>query len=388
LQNFRIEIVSESVEKGRKSQRVGVLIDLHRWREALTELGSILAEEPGNYNALCQKALCHFSLREYQVGYDTTKTAIESGPEFEWAYRIQSHIFSANGETNRALEAARICVEKAPYFFETQQTLFYALLNYGLLDDAKATLETLLNLWPDSVESHAARGYYALTVREFDTAETAFLEALKLEPNEAKVLNNLGAVYHEMFKSGRGRKYKRSSIEMFERAVKAKPTFKLAQKNIGQLKGKQVISGRKAGIFAVLVVLLSAPLQAVLYAGFSSHEPLNIAFKEQFSPFRGDEYVVLLNSCFIFVVMIWVYSWVRYLMANDKQPYRERLSDPAALKLFLFYNLGMIAIYCLALYEANVEANWFPGIAIRVFALGALFAAAHLVNLRHSKSPE
>jgi tetratricopeptide (TPR) repeat protein len=332
--------------------------------------------------------MCHYYLREYQAGYDTTKTAIENGPENEWAYRLQSHIFTDNGEGGRALDAARICVEKAPYLFQAHETLFYALINYGSLKEARSTLKILISLSPDSAAAHSARGYYRLTVKDFENAAVSFREALKLEPDDAHVLNNLGAVYHELYKGGRGRRYKKMSLEMFEQAVRAKPTFKLAQKNAGQLREKRAAPGLKAGIFALFVFLLSAPLQAALYVGFSSKEPIAAAYSDAFSPFRGDEYVVLLNVYFIILLAIYSYSWVRYLMMNDKQPYREKLSDPAALKFFLLYNLGMIAVYCVALYHASVESNWFPGIAIRVFALGAVFAGANLANLRHTQTTE
>jgi tetratricopeptide (TPR) repeat protein len=378
---------TSSDEKARKSQKAGLLIELCRWEEALTELGPILAEDPGDYEALCQKALCHYHLGEYQAAYDTTKKAIENGPEFEWAYRIQSHVFSANGEINRALDAARICVEKAPYLFEVQETLFYALINYGLLGDARIPLQALLRLSPDSAPAYSAKGYYLFKILEFDDAEAAFLEALKIQPDDPNTLNNLGALYHEMHKSGRGKRYKKLALEMFERAVKAKPTFAPAQNNVGLVKQKHGISGvQKAGIIAIFVILLSGLPQSILHVGFTAHEPLSVAYKQEFSPYRGDDFLVVINSIFLFIVMIGIGVLVRYLTLENKARFREQYSSSALWKAFLCLNLGMITIYCIAMYKATTEINAFPGFAIRVFLVGAIISFAKLANIHHSES--
>src|SRR5580765_5733831 len=83
-------------------ERAQLLMEVSRWREALHEYNLHLANYPGNYHALCQTALCHFELKEYQLALDATKLAIETDPEEEWAYRLRSSIFSANGEHKRA----------------------------------------------------------------------------------------------------------------------------------------------------------------------------------------------------------------------------------------------------------------------------------------------
>ena len=75
--------------------------------EALDELHRHLAAYPDSYEAYCQSAICHLQVKEFQRAYDLTKKAVELDPEGEWAYRLQSIVFTENGEAKRALEAAK-----------------------------------------------------------------------------------------------------------------------------------------------------------------------------------------------------------------------------------------------------------------------------------------
>ncbi len=213
-------------------QRADRLMEVDRWREALHELNQHLANSPDDYYGLCQTALCYYELKEYQLAYDASKKAIEADPDGEWGYRLQSSIFTANGERKRSLDAAKMCIEKEPASPYAIQCLFWAQANYGALDEAEVTLRSLLESMPGTAGAHEAAGFLALERKKFDDAEKYYLEALKLDPESVNALNNLGVVYLGIAESGKGLHYKQKSVEMFERAVKVQPTFKLAQQNI------------------------------------------------------------------------------------------------------------------------------------------------------------
>lgn len=221
-----------ATEYSKHLQRAELLMDVSRWREALNELRQHLAEYPDSYEGYCQSAACHLHLKEYQKGFDLTKKAIELDPQCEWAFRLQSMNFTENGETKRSLDAAKRCVEIAPYLPTSWACLFWAQVNYGSFDQADESLERLFILAPDSAETHEAAGYLALSRKNDLEAEKHFLEALKIDPESVNALNNLGVVYLNLAQSGKGHQYHDMSVEMFERAVRQQPTFEMGQKNI------------------------------------------------------------------------------------------------------------------------------------------------------------
>jgi tetratricopeptide (TPR) repeat protein len=244
-------------------QRAELLMEVDRYREAIHEINTHLALYPDSYPGLCNTALCHLHLNEFQSAYDQTKKAIASYPEGEWAYRLQSIIFLKNGEPKRALDAAKLCVEKAPEDPSSISALFWAQAECGLLDEADVSLATLLELSPGTSGTYEAAGYLALKREKYLEAESHYLEALKLDPESVNALNNLGVAYLELAKAGKGKHYQKKSIEMFERAVQVQPTFKMGQANISHAHDALKV-GAPVGLF----FLLYAGLQ--LLRGLSS----------------------------------------------------------------------------------------------------------------------
>lgn len=236
-------------------ERAEILIELERWPEALDVLREHLSVYTDDYGALCRMAVCHHALGEFQTAYDLTKRAIEAAPDGEWAYRIQSFIFASNGEHKRSLDAAQLCVEHAPELPEALQCLFSAQVNFGELDKAAETLDLLKKMVPDSSEIHEATGFLALKLDKFQDAESAYLEALKIDPQSVTALNNLGVAYMNMSEKGLGYHYREKALEMFNRAARAQPTFKTAQENISAASTPLKFTA-PIGLFAVIWVVL------------------------------------------------------------------------------------------------------------------------------------
>lgn len=369
-----------------RKQKISLLIGVGRYSEALSEIGSLLAVEPSNYEALCQKALCNYYLKEFQAGYDTTKTAIAASPESEWAYRLQSLIFTANGEHDRALTAAEISVQKAPYVFETRQTLFFAQANYGLLAEAKFTLAAVLEIAPERASAHFAAGYLALKEKELVTAENAFRETLKLDPENTNALNNLGVVYMEMANSGRGEKYRQLSVEMFERAVKTEPTFKLGQTNIRTAREKPLGIRRSAGFFAMIIFLASSPLQTILYLGFSDQINTHTSIAGVFTPFAGDGVIISLNVITIIIVIACLSFGLCYYVIGDRPRSPSIISTPKFWWSSVVISLAALVLYLTMMFSTNTEINSFPGLAVRTWLVFLIVSGINLANLRHSRS--
>jgi len=362
-------------------------MDVGRYREALVPIGGLLESELADYNALCQKAVCHYELKEFQTGYDTTKAAISASPESEWAYRVQSLIFTKNGEHKRALQAAEIAIKKAPYLYETNQTLFYAQVNFGQLAEAKKTLATVLELSPDGANTQLSAGLLALAENDLENAESFFLEAVKKNPESVEALNNLGVVYIKMANSGGGEKYRKLSFEMFERSVRAEPQFKLGQTNMKAASEPRVKLRRSAGIFAIIFFLASSPLQTMLYLGFSNRLNAFSSYASLFSPLVGGAAIIALNLISIVVVCTYVGFGIWYYLINDTSRLPELITKVGFWVAVLAASLGAMALYLFLMFRENTDINSFPGMAFRSWLMLAMIAGISIFKLRNSGEP-
>lgn len=289
------------------SQRGQALLEIGRWNEALHEFNALLARYPQDYFSLCNSAVCYLNLGQFQKAYEITKLAIESEPEDEWAYRIQSIIFSTNGENNRALDAARLAAEKCPYDPIVVHRLFEAEVNYGLLDDAEKTLERFSEMAPGDAVVFESRAYLRLSQERLQEAEKDYLEAIKLDPENANSFNNLGVIYLKFFENGSGNKYKKMSVDMFERAVKLSPTFTLAQNNMSMAanatKGGIAVGGLISAFFA-----MSALNGLVNSGGKGAAKQLKNFTLADLNPFVGSSELILLNLIPIILLAIYLVS--------------------------------------------------------------------------------
>jgi tetratricopeptide (TPR) repeat protein len=286
-------------------RRAQLLMEVSRWREALHEYDQHLSGRVDDYHALCNSAFCYLKLKEYQSAYDRTKRAIEADPEGEWAYRLQSAIFAANGERKRALDAAKLCVQKAPGSPEGFQCLFWAQADCGSLDEAAVTLKSLLEGMPESSASHEAAGYLALKRRKNFEAEKHYLEALKLDPQSVNALNNLGVVYLNLAQAGKGRHYQQKSIELFERAVKTRPTFELGQKNISTASNALKLSAPAGLFFLVWIAIRFLGFFATTgsKAGGETRNAASLSFSQALDPTASSYLVTAANFYFLFLLI-------------------------------------------------------------------------------------
>ena len=226
-------------------ERADFLIEINRWREAIVEITKHLSVFPDDYHALCQMAVCQYELDELKPALEFAKKAVVSAPELEWAYRLQSLIFGVSGNNTKALELAKIAVEKAPRFIHSLQTLAYAQINKFLLEEAGGTVKTMLEILPEANETHDACGYLALKNEDWAAAEKHFKLSLQIEPLSYNTLSNLGYVYLRLSTTGwsflRRVRLRRQAVEYFAQSVKINPTFKLAQQNLKIAKETGVI---------------------------------------------------------------------------------------------------------------------------------------------------
>lgn len=368
------------------TDRAALLIEVGRWREALHELNLHLAEFPQSYYGLCESAMCRLELGEYQAAYDLTKDAIAVDPEEERAYRLQSIIFTKNGEGAKSLDAALKCVEKAPDEPAALQTLVQSQSNMGMHDGAAATLALLLKLSPDTSVAHETAGYVALHRGDLKEAEQELLAALAIEPTSVTALNNLGVTYRKMADEGWGRSYRQQSIEMFGRAVKTDPAFETGVTNLKSTKDIPKPVSPQA-IYLFVMVLALAPLQAVLYTVFSDRADGH-SVAEVLSPMSSNMVILALNLSLSIVFLICLAGLIVIYFKKDRSQIVSRASGLEGWIYLSVYAGILLLIYAAAIVISSVEVSVFTGTAMRLLFMLVLVSVARIVMIRYLRKTD
>lgn len=359
--------------------RAELLIEVDRYREALHELHQHLANYPSDYTALCQLALCHLNLKEFQQAFDFTKQAAEQAPDDDWVYRLQSAIFSENGERSRALEAARKAAEVSPGSPMTLQSLFWAEANAEYLDDAEKTLSALREAAPNEATTHESAGYLALQRQQYLDAEKHYLDALAINPESVDALNNLGVAYLSLAQAGKGRHYQKKSVEMFQRAVKAQPTFKLGQKNI-----ENASEALKFGAPVGLIIFLVWGM--LRFAGSSTQALLR---ERSFSPLTDSFLLTLANLVSILLVLGLVAVGICAIVPRTRSAVMYEVIKTRTWLASVGAFSALSSIYALGFWAFDAKGNSLSAAMFGVCLLILFWSVVNLVRLwietRHSQ---
>jgi len=360
-------------------QRAQLLMEVARWRDALHEYNQHLAKFPDDYGASCNSALCHLELQEYQSAFDATARAIATEPEDEWAYRLQANIFIANGENKRALDAAKLCIEKSPESPVALYCLFSAQVEYGSLVEAEATLKLLSEKAAGSPDLFDAAGYLALKQGKYLESEKHYLEALRLNPESVNSLNNLGVVYLTLAQKGHGKHYQQKSIELFERAVKLEPTFKLAQNNISTASNAIKVGFPVGLVFLIWIGLRMAGSLSSSIAS-ASRDPFATS-RAMLTPVTNSYVLTGTNFYLIGLLLI---AFVATVAAIAMPQHRKSLlyELTTVRGWLLIFSLFVIAatLYVVGLWVIGGESTTFTSFGILFSIVVSFFAGINLLK--------
>lgn len=356
-------------------ERAKLLIDIARWREAIHELHKYLTYFSDDYHTLCQISRCHYELSEFKDAMKYVNRAIESNPENEWAYRLQSLIYHETGENDKSLVSAEICVQKAPNLDYSLQTLAYAQIRKFRLAEAGKTVTAMLEVSPDAHETHDACGYLALKKEEWQKAETHYRKALSINALSANSLNNLGVVYLNQVdthrKSADKKELRTKAIECFEQAIKVNPNYHLAHDNLKLAKSKSTISPITIFLFVILGFFLSG----ILRGGGT----LLAKLFEYFTPYSTNFLILLLNLYFIFSVLLVFGMGILIYTKGNKEQFNESFKQPGSiLILFLSQFVPFLILIVLSLI-VEIGLTPFSMIAFIGFTLGTFFSIGKFI---------
>jgi tetratricopeptide (TPR) repeat protein len=209
------------------------LIAVGRYAEAIEKLRPAISSDPQNpeLHGLLGSAL--LGMKQWKEALRAGRSAAALAPDTVQPYLVIAFALLPLSKPRKALKAAMEALRLNPMEPASMHAVAEAQLMCGKVKDAEAMASRLIELQPESPTGFDLRGRaligrkrFPLTGRkQFRDAEADFREALRLQPDDVGLNNNLGVALQEQ-------KKKKEAIEAFERAAKADPTAKRPQENL------------------------------------------------------------------------------------------------------------------------------------------------------------
>ena len=138
-----------------------------------------------------------YAAGEYEQAEATYRKAVETGTPRP---RLQNNLGNAlarQGKGGAAQAAYRKALELDPEYLFAMNNLVLALYRGGERDQARQFLSKAQMSWPKVSFFYSTDGYLRYLEGDLPKALAAFQEAIRLNPNSAAALNNLGALLLE-----------------------------------------------------------------------------------------------------------------------------------------------------------------------------------------------
>ena len=202
------------------------LIEAGQPTRALEALTSALAADPDNGTAWCLVAQCHLALNDPARAIHAARRAVALMPTAEWPHRLLSiGLMGSRAFTEAHVEAVR-AVECAPNLWRTHAQVARVDCASGrIVAESWWAARRAVELGPGEAEAHFVLGLVALSAKEDAIGQAAFLECLRLDPNNATARNNLAVV--EM-----RRKRVFSAIPHLMAALRENPNLETSARNL------------------------------------------------------------------------------------------------------------------------------------------------------------
>ncbi len=194
-----IPITTSSPEALADFERGRELMDVHRLQEANALFKAAAAKDPGFAYAYVNIAS---TARSWQEINDNRQLALANVDGKSEGERLLAEILQTvfDNDAEKRIELAQVLVESYPR--SPRAWLVLAGMQSGLNqhEAARESMKQALELDPELKAAHVAiwGSYLFKEPKDFARAEQAMLECLELDPQEAKLHENLGDVYRAM----------------------------------------------------------------------------------------------------------------------------------------------------------------------------------------------
>ncbi|MDP9386694.1 MAG: tetratricopeptide repeat protein [Actinomycetota bacterium] len=216
--------MEDELNPDQRLDRAQVMLSLHRPSEAVSELRSALTSDPDNDMSRCLLAVAYLELGQFSDALREADLAAGCAPDNEWPHRLRSRALNEMGRHLQAVAAAEEAVRRDPSVAYCYVVLAESATDAGQLDKAETAAAHAVRLAPRDIAGHNALGLVDLRRQRWVDAERHFREALGCEPDNAEVLNNMGAAL-----AGQGRH--REAVHYFASSSRSNPRDEAARRN-------------------------------------------------------------------------------------------------------------------------------------------------------------
>ena len=225
-------------------QQANVLIAMGRPGKAIPLLHKALLLSPNDTNLLAQLARAYVSDEQLEEGLRFAEQSIKAEPDYWWPHYLRSwallnlaarvapewkpsasKLDLARPKRVAAVKASAEAVRLAPTNEYALYSLSLAQCHLGILDAARRTANTLLNLNPDSLVPYELLGLIALKEERWEEADGHNRRVLKLDPGSFQAMTNLGMALQ-------GQKRYQEALTLFFSAATLNPASVIARENM------------------------------------------------------------------------------------------------------------------------------------------------------------
>ena len=164
-------------------------------RQAEIIYADVLAEQPGQPDALHMLGLIAFQRGDHKSAIASIRQAIQHAPAFPDAYNSLGIVLKRVGETEEAVDCYRRAITLRQDYPEAHRNLAIALEALGRIEEAEQAVMDRLSLTPDDASAHIDLGFVHHKKGQIDDAIAAFRRAIELDPGNANARRNLWVSY-------------------------------------------------------------------------------------------------------------------------------------------------------------------------------------------------
>lgn len=193
--------------------------------EAKRAYRAILADAPGQCDALYHLGLLKLQANSFDEAAELIGESLKQGPAFAEGYYNHGVALVGAAKPDAAGAAFRAALKLQPVFPEAELNLGNLLLDGGDGEAATAAFLRACQARPDWAEAHLSLGNGLRALGEHEGAAEAFRQALALKPDYAEAANNLGLALEDLDEHG-------AAVASFKQAIALRPLYGEAYNNL------------------------------------------------------------------------------------------------------------------------------------------------------------
>jgi tetratricopeptide (TPR) repeat protein len=344
------------------------LITIRRWQQALDVLGPLLGSGASAAPAHCLAAQCLLEVGRLAEAQTAARQVLAREPGNEWAHRLLAIIYLRKGRLRAAREQAAAAVRLAPRSVPALHLLTACQLATGQRTAASGTASAAIAVAPGEPLAQMALAMAAIAARDWETAERAYREGLRLHPGNHELTLGLARVMHHQDRND-------DAAAAYLAAAHGDPADTRIRSGLASLgmPGLKAWTSSRALVLRMLAALLLVIFAVAMDAG---------------SPARTVVTVGVTLTAGAALTMLLRLRGARRLPAQVRKGL-EREQRNAALRWLQY---AAAAATVLAIWAAVVPASQGGGITITVallaFAAAAWLTAHHLWAGRHASTSD